>query len=335
MVDHGTVSVVIPTYNRRELVLQAVGSVLYQTYPDLVCTIVDNGSSDGTVGALRAIEDPRVRVIAEGRPIGGAAARNLGISASAGAAWVAFLDSDDLWAPDKLQQQLDALHDHPGTAWSTTACVDIGPDLMVRHALRLTEGAPRPAPATVIEPGQLLERLQEDNFVPAGNSTVLVSRELLEDVGGFDGALFTCDDWDLWIRVAKRSALTYVDLPLTGYRVWDGQSSNDASAFLRDAATVRARYFPGTGRLPRAYSARWARELARRQVAQRQRVSAARSYFRAAQEGRAPGQLAYGLAVLVAPELVERRLRRVEQSERLPDGWAAQAEPWLARWRQV
>ncbi len=94
-----TVAVVIPTYNRRDLVVQAVQSVLGQSHRDLSCLVIDNGSTDGTAEALAAIKDPRLKVLSEGSPLGGPAARNVGIAAAKGAPWVAFLDSDDVWAP--------------------------------------------------------------------------------------------------------------------------------------------------------------------------------------------------------------------------------------------
>ena len=93
-----TVAVVIPTYNRRDLVVQAVQSVLGQSHRDLSCLVIDNGSTDGTAEALAAIKDPRLKVLSEGSPLGGPAARNVGIAAAKGAPWVAFLDSDDVWA---------------------------------------------------------------------------------------------------------------------------------------------------------------------------------------------------------------------------------------------
>ncbi|HTW08972.1 MAG TPA: glycosyltransferase family A protein [Acidimicrobiales bacterium] len=332
MAQQGTVSVVIPTYNRRDLVVQAVKSALAQSYEDLSCVVVDNGSTDGTREELSALGDSRVKILSEGRPLGGAGARNVGIAASRQARWVAFLDSDDLWAPDKLERQLAALEASPQALWSTTACVDIGPDLNVRNALRLTSG--RAVGDKILGAMEVLDLLKEDNRLPAGNSTVLASRELLDNAGGYDAALATCDDWDLWLRLARRSPLAYLDHPLAAYRIWDGQSSSDEKAFARDAATVRARNFPGGGELPQGYVARWAREAGRRHVAAGRKGAAARSYLRAAWTGRAPGQLAYATGVLVAPGLVERRLRTIERDDRLPSGWEELVEPWLSRWRQ-
>lgn len=328
------VAVIIPTYNRRELVLQAVSSVLDQTFADLLCLVVDNGSTDGTVEALAGLGDERARVLVTEKPIGGPAARNLGMAAAEEAEWVAFLDSDDIWAPNKLEFQLKALHDHPAARWSTTACVDIGVDMRVRHALRLPEEGTAPAGESgLMGSDEVRSLLLTDNRVPAGNSTVMASRSLLADLGGFDPKLATCDDWDLWLRLASASPLAYVDLPLAAYRIWDGQSSSNERAFIRDAATVRARHFPGSGPLPRQYVARWQREAARRHVAGGRRWQAAGNYARAAWTGRNPGQLVYAAAAVGIPSVAEKRLRRVDAIGRMPTGWEAEVEPWLSKYR--
>jgi glycosyltransferase involved in cell wall biosynthesis len=329
-----TVAVVIPTYNRRDLVIQAVRSVLGQSHRDLSCLVVDNGSTDGTAAALATIEDPRLKVLSYGSPFGsGAAARNMGIAAVEDAPWVAFLDSDDVWAPTKLERQMASLALTPDAAWSATGCVDVGEDMAVRYGLRMSGGSSRAQDVILFSAAELRAQLIVDCTVPAGNTTVVASRALLEQAGGFDAQLATCDDWDLWLRLASLSVLAYVDVPLAAYRIWGGRSSTNERAFVRDAATVRARHFPESGPLPRQYVARWEREAARRNVAAGRRLKAASSYGRAAWVGRAPGQLAYAVAAATMPQVTERRLRRLERDQRLPEGWEAEVEPWLARYR--
>ncbi len=114
----------------------------------------------------------------------------------------------------------------------------------MRHGLRLFGGSSAARDVILFSPSELREQLKADCTVPAGNTTVLASRALLEQAGGFDTQLSTCDDWDLWLRFAALSVLVYVDVPLAAYRIWLGQSSSNERAFMRDAATVRARYFP-------------------------------------------------------------------------------------------
>ena len=109
------VSVVIPTFDRAELVSAAAESVLAQTFADLEAIVVDDGSTDRTVARLAAIGDPRLTVIAAAHGGCVGAVRNRGVGAARGE-WLAFLDSDDLWVPDKLEAQLAAL-DRSGADW--------------------------------------------------------------------------------------------------------------------------------------------------------------------------------------------------------------------------
>ena len=119
--------------------MQSARSVLAQTCSEVECLVVDNGSSDGTAEALRALGDERLVVVEHDMPLGAAKARNVGIEA-ARTPWVAFLDNDDLWAPTKLELQLQALAEYPSARWCATACAYVGADLTVRPGGRLSEG---------------------------------------------------------------------------------------------------------------------------------------------------------------------------------------------------
>jgi glycosyltransferase involved in cell wall biosynthesis len=330
---HGTVVVVIPTYNRRDLVVQSVKSVLDQTYPDVRCVVVDNGSTDGTGEVIVDLRDPRVTLVTLGAPCGAAAARNAGLEAAESAPWVAFLDNDDLWAPTKLERQLAALAAHPAARWSATACVNVGPDLRVRCAARLRQEALSPSEGTIVPSPEMISLLSEEQQVPAGCSSGLASLEFVRATGGFNLDVPGCEDWDLYVRLAKESPLVYVDLPLVAYRVWDGQTSTNVRAQVQSASVMRARHFPERGPLTRRYLARWQQEAARRHVAGRRRGRAAARYLRAAWTGRDPGQIAYAVAAAAFPSFTERRLRRIERARSLPDGWQEMVEPWLAGWR--
>jgi glycosyltransferase involved in cell wall biosynthesis len=334
-VAEGGVAVVIPAHNRRDAVTKAVGSVLGQTYSDLHCIVVDNGSTDGTGEVLGTLSDPRLILISDPRRLGPSLARNIGVSSSSGASWVTFLDSDDYWAPDKVEQQMKALAQYPAARWCATSSVSVGNGIDVRSATRLRGGEPSTGDRFLVTQQELLKLLKDENMMPAGSSNVLVSRELYEAVGGFDAELFTNEDWDLWLKLAKESPLAYVDVPLVGCRFWEGQTSNSHRRFLDTAALVRSRHLPDAGPLPREYELRWDREAARRHVAAARRIPAARSYLRVAVTGRAPGQLAYAAAAATFPRLAEWRLRRIESARGLPEGWPEQVEPWLACWRNA
>ncbi len=331
--SQGTVVVIIPTFNRRDVLLDAVRSVLGQSYSDLRCVVADNGSTDGTRAALASFQDDRLSVVAHEKPLGIAGARNFGLAADDGGEWVAFLDSDDLWALTKLARQLAAIAAQPEARWAVCGSVTFAVDMRVSSAARLVD-RPLAAPGEVLIGQQELRALlKEENHVPGGSSNVIVQRDLLRKVGPFCTDLPTCEDWDMWLRLAKKSAIAYVDSPLVACRSWLGQSSANSFDFIPSAAEVRAKNFPDDGPLPRSYSARWERDIARRQVAAGQRWPAARSYLRAAWLGRAPGQLAYALATATSPQIVEHRLRRLEISRTMPAGWKDEVEQWLGPWR--
>jgi len=183
------VSVVIPTRNRSRLLALTLHSVRWQRGVDLEVLVVDDGSADDTAETVAGLADPRIRLLRHDRPQGVSAARNRGIAA-AGGAWVAFLDDDDLWAPDKLARQLEAAH-QTGRTWVYTG------EVSMDERLRILDGRP-PAP-----PEQVLERLVRHNAVPAGASNVVVQADTLARAGAFDTRLRNNEDWDLWIRLAR------------------------------------------------------------------------------------------------------------------------------------
>ncbi len=328
--DYGTVAVVVPTYNRRDLVVGSVKSVIGQTYGNWCCLVVDNGSTDGTAEALASLGDPRLKVLVHERPLGAARARNAGIMAARGCPWVAFLDNDDLWAPSKLERQLSAMATTPVARWSATACVNIGLDLRAQSVNRLRRELPMSQGEVAVPSGQLLELLKEDNRIPAGGSSVLASLDLVMAVGAFNLDVPSCEDWDLWLRLAKESPLAYVDLPLVAYRMWEGQVSTDVGTTLSTARRIRARYFPGSGPLPPSYLARRQEERASRHLSQGRRVQAAGDYVRATWGSRDPRKLGYAVGAAVLPSGTIQRRRERTKAHGIPAGWEAEVEVWLS-----
>jgi GT2 family glycosyltransferase len=327
--EGAAVTAIIPTYNRRELVVQSAFSVLGQTCAKVECLIVDNGSSDGTAEALRALRADRLVVVERDTPLGAAKARNLGIEA-ARTPWVAFLDNDDLWAPNKIELQLQVLAEYPSARWCATACAYVGGDLTVRPGGRMADGPLGPAKGQLLSSPELLGLLSRDNVIPGGGSSVLAARELVLAAGGFHDDVPGCEDWDLWVRLARMSPLAYLDRPLAAWRIWEGQGSTNAHMMLRSANLVRTKYFPELGPLDRGYAQVWYGKAARRHLSGKHRVQASEQFLELARVGRAPGQLAYAVAALISPTLTERRLVRIGPTEPQPDAqWRALAEPWL------
>jgi glycosyltransferase involved in cell wall biosynthesis len=210
-----TVSVVIPTYNRAGPVLDAVRSVLAQRFEDLELIVVDDGSTDDTAARLASIPDVRLRVVL-GPHAGVSAARNLGVRRATGSL-ISFLDSDDVWHPDKLAHEVAVLAEHPE--------VDaVFSDLEKRHGdrvfpsfMRQTAVFSRRLPTTpggivTIEPRELrLCLLQE---VPIKPSALTLRRAAFDGVGGFDEAWSSSEDWELLLRLARTHRFAYIDRPL-------------------------------------------------------------------------------------------------------------------------
>jgi glycosyltransferase involved in cell wall biosynthesis len=185
------ITVVIPTFNRLELLREALASVVAQTYPHWQMMIVDDGSTDDTVAAVQALGDPRVQVIS--RPHVGhiGRLRNAGAAAGTGQL-IAFLDSDDVWLRDKLERQVAEMRRH-GATWSYTA-------------FEMMDSRQRPIPmkSGVYRPlsGWIVRDLVADR-TGVMTSTLVVSRRLFESIGGFseNPRLTTRGDLELALRL--------------------------------------------------------------------------------------------------------------------------------------
>ena len=193
------VSVIIPTFNRRALVLESVASACAQTGVECEIVVVDDGSTDGTASALRAQFGSRVQLV-ETPNHGVSAARNTGVAASHGD-WLAFLDSDDLWMPHKLAAQLDFLRTRPDAHICQTE------EIWVRNGVRVNPCAHHRKPSGDIFTASL-------RLCLVSPSAVVLRRSLFEHTGGFDTSLPACEDYDLWLRIARTEPVWLVDRPL-------------------------------------------------------------------------------------------------------------------------
>ena len=223
------VSVVIPAYNAEAYIEAAVDSVLAQTTRDIELIVVDDGSSDSTA----------TRVLSYGHALrclrqangGVARARNRGVEASRGR-WVAFLDADDVWQPEKLESQTSLL----GARSDCRACYTAA--TVADATLRPIEVDRRPdGTATTTD------FLLDGNVVPGGGSSMLCERELLVETGGFDPDLSLCADWDMWLRLAARTRIAAIDQPFVVYRRLPGSMSRDPTLLERDTLALLAKAF--------------------------------------------------------------------------------------------
>ncbi len=193
-----SVSVIIPTFNRRDLLRRAVESVAAQSFRDYEILIIDDGSSDGTSAADLFKSFPRPASymrLPENRGV--SAARNAGISAARGA-WLAFLDSDDVWHPRKLERQIDWLQSNPGCRIAQTR------EIWIRKGRRVNP------PATHEKArGDLFEAGLERCMITP--SSVIMQKSLVDECGAFDESLPACEDYDLWLRITARYRVGLID----------------------------------------------------------------------------------------------------------------------------
>ena len=195
-----TVSVVIPTRNRADLLRKALDSVFSQTYPPMEIIVIDDASQDSRAYAgVDALLDSRVRYVRNERPLGPSGARNAGIHLASGEL-VAFLDDDDEWLPEKLEKQVRTFLGDP----------EVGA-VYCRHKLRDTKAGSVYSPScTHFASGWILtEQLVEDHTGPT--STYVIRRDCLLSVGCFDTLLRGREDWDLTIRLAERCKIGFVN----------------------------------------------------------------------------------------------------------------------------
>jgi glycosyltransferase involved in cell wall biosynthesis len=189
------VSVVIPTYNRSELLKKAVYSLQLQRHQNLEIIIVDDCSTDDTEAVVGDMHDPRIKYIRHPINKGGSEARNTGIKHATGN-YVGFLDSDDQWLPDKLEKQLAIFTSNPDVGAVYTG-VKLFDDRQI-----IKEIVPRYR-------GDILPMLIESNCIDT-TSSVLVKTALLHEINGFESALPSCQDWDLYLRLSKITNFDFV-----------------------------------------------------------------------------------------------------------------------------
>jgi glycosyltransferase involved in cell wall biosynthesis len=301
------VTVVIPTRDRPDLLALTLQTVLWQESVQTEILVVDDGEEPGTAELVRQVGDSRVRLLRNSDPHGVSGARNRGIAASRGK-WIAFLDDDDLWAPRKLAAQL-AMADACGAAWVYAG------DVTVDEELGVVAGAPPPPPTTVIT------ELRRHNAVPAGSSNVVVRRDLLDAVGTFDPELRTSEDWDLWLRLAAKSAPACVRQPLVALRTHRRMASRDVKQLLADVEIVARRH---NTRLDRGRHERWAAWIS---LEDGHRGRALHHYARAILAGDI-GSIGRAAVAAVYPQVALRRTLRI-------DDWTLEAQRWLDELRRA
>ena len=210
------VSIIMPAYNSAATISESIVSALSQSHRDLERVIVDDGSTDDTADICRrhAVQDNRVRLISQANR-GVSAARNTGIKAAQGE-YVAFLDADDLWDKEKIEQQMVSVRTHPGTI-VLTGMIRFSGDGEARRFLTTTN------PPPFLDQGRYARQiLNLQNHEMGSFGTALVPRHCLNESFLFDERLRTSEDWDLWLRLAFRYPFENINKPLRLYRKYAG-----------------------------------------------------------------------------------------------------------------
>lgn len=245
------VTVVIPVYNHEAYVLETLDSVFAQTFRDFEVVVVNDGSPDRTGELLRPLaEAGRIRYI-EQRNQGPAVARNRGISEARGE-FVAILDDDDLWPPDRLSWQFETLSQH------SEAVVVYGQVEFVLDGKSLGLHPMGPAPC-----GDVFDAFLGNGWIQSPGQA-LIRRRALERIGGFDAGIWGTDDWDLWLRLSQQGEFCYCPRVSLRYRLHENNASRNFLRMYHNGLRVVYKHF---GRRPtRQNYRRWvsARQFVRR-----------------------------------------------------------------------
>ena len=192
------ISVVIPSYNRREFLKRSIDSAINQTKKPLEIIVVDDGSTDGTETVIKSDYD-FVKFIKQ-KNKGVSAARNIGIKVSIGE-WICFLDSDDEWKKDKLEKQINAMKSNPGYKFFHSN------ETWIKNGLRINQKKKHKKYG-----GDIFDKCLD--MCRISPSSVMVDKTVFDEVGNFNENLVVCEDYELWLRICDKYRVFFIDEPL-------------------------------------------------------------------------------------------------------------------------
>lgn len=228
------VSVIIPTYNREASIASSIQSVLDQTWQNYEIIVVDDGSTDNTWRIVDQFTDERIRYIYLDQNSGPSRARNEGIR-QAKHKFIAFLDSDDEWLPQKLEKQMQVMLNAPetvGLVYCRIRAIKADGDIAVCPNLSLKKEQ--------LE-GRLLGDLVGGNVI--GTPAMLIRRQCLEQTGGFDEGLSCLEDWELILRIAEKWEIGFVDEILVEAHISEGSVSSNSKGYMLARCYMIAKYW--------------------------------------------------------------------------------------------
>ncbi len=226
------ISIIIPTYNRRDLIERAVLSVLEQDYHNLEVIIVDDCSTDNTEEVLKNLTDARIKFIKHTQNKGANAARNTGIKAANGG-YIAFQDSDDEWMPEKLSKQMKIFEDSD----------DDNLGIVYTAFWKIEEKTKKYIPSKDIlkTNGNLHDILLGNSFI--STQALLIKKECLLDVGMFDENLPRLQDWELLLRLSKEYHFYLVDEPLVNVYHTEGSISTNQKSLTDTLILILEKHY--------------------------------------------------------------------------------------------
>nr|QNO41819.1 undecaprenyl-phosphate 4-deoxy-4-formamido-L-arabinose transferase [Methanosarcinales archaeon ANME-2c ERB4]QNO42775.1 undecaprenyl-phosphate 4-deoxy-4-formamido-L-arabinose transferase [Methanosarcinales archaeon ANME-2c ERB4] len=231
MKNNPTVSVVIPTCNRAHLIGRAIQSVLNQSYQDFEIIVVDDGSTDDTEGEIKEFQkrDKRVRYIRHENNKGGSAARNTGIKSAEGD-YIALLDDDDEWLPEKIEKQVIKFQnsvDKVGVIYSGFFYVSDKTGEVISESVPTLQG-------------NVYANLLSGCIL--GSPTPLIRKTCFQKAGLYDDTLPSAQDWDMWIRLSKHYEFDFIPDIMAKHYIHGGQISVDLNAKIRAREKLMRKY---------------------------------------------------------------------------------------------
>lgn len=223
--QNSLVSVIIPTFNRAELIGKAIRSVLDQTYLHFEILVVDNGSSDDTAAVVASFQDSRIHYFYQENSGSPVSPRNHAWSVSQGE-YLAFLDSDDFWQPEKLAEQVAALRQDSTAGLCYTDCLLQGDG----HLIGLMSKYHKP------HAGDIFEQLLFSNFIAA--STVMITRDMMQRFGPLDERFNIAHDYDLYLKISQEYGVKYVPQVLATARIHGSSMSRNHALTRLEAIEV-------------------------------------------------------------------------------------------------
>ena len=192
------ISVVIPSYNRKEFLKRSIDSAINQTKKPFEIIVVDDGSTDGTETMIKSDYD-FVKFIKQ-KNKGVSAARNIGIEVSIGE-WICFLDSDDEWKKDKLEKQINAMKSNPGYKFFHSN------EIWIKNGIRINQKKKHKKYG-----GDIFDKCLD--MCRISPSSVMINKTVFDEVGNFNEDLVVCEDYELWLRICDKYRVFFIDEPL-------------------------------------------------------------------------------------------------------------------------